>query len=573
MNKQTSSTKPSEKNGKDSIDSKSDENLSQSISPIGQILQMQQTIGNQAVQELFKSGAIQAKLKISQPGNQYEQEADQAADCITQNIDYRENQLSPVEPQIQRAPANENQTPPPSPPPETQTETTTRTTVPLPGLIVEDTATVLANGQMKKSQFLDQVQVEVCRTVNRILEGTGYSTDSCPYIQFYLYYYRTKSSQHIERAMLRYAPEAAGAKTAKDYINFIIARVAMATVIWLNTGEVTGVPEGFAAAAPGEGSEGEGTAVGISPKARAGGVRNADNVQAIQSRLGPGQPLDGGIRSRLGSAFGQDFSHVRIHTYANASQLSDSLNARAFTIGKDIAFASGEYRPGTLIGDALIAHELAHTVQQRGGSSTTAPMQKGLTENNTLEEDADRSALGAMVSLWGSAKESMGHIAQHAVPLLQSGLRLQRCERKRKPSDLIKNGEWKFKEMPPACNDHPIEVSSDRDADFGPVPATTLNPRYTPLFCAEDSITIHAEATSGLPKNGECDKRYCDWSMALFYCNEEGEDEVGKNGGNISDTLEIKYRWYGWKKFYIRIQNGSIGEIENVKLHFFPKRF
>lgn len=428
MNKQTSLTKTSEKNGKDSIDSKSDENVSPSISPTGEILQMQQTIGNQAVQELFKSGAIQAKLRTVQPGNQYEQEADRAADCIAQNRDCRENPLSPVEPQIQRVSANNKETEkkPPPPPPTTKTETTKKTDKPLPGLIVEDTVKVL-KGQMRKKQFLDQLEDAVCRTVNSVLEGTEYSTDSCPYLQYYLSYYRTKSSQHIERALLRYAPEAAGAKTAQDYINFIIPRAAMATVIWLDTGEVPGIPKGFAAAAPGEGAEGEGTTAGVSAKARAGGLRNADNVQTIQSRLGPGQPLDGGVRSRIGSAFGQDFSHVRIHTDANAAQLSDNLNARAFTIGKDISFAPGEYRPGTLIGDALIAHELAHTIQQRGGSSTAEPMQKGVTENSALEEDADMSAIGAVASTWDGIKAGF---TANVLPRIRSGLRLSRCSDK-----------------------------------------------------------------------------------------------------------------------------------------------
>jgi hypothetical protein len=66
----------------------------------------------------------------------------------------------------------------------------------------------------------------------------------------------------------------------------------------------------------------------------------------------------------LQPAFGADFSGVRVHTDATAQGLSDTLNAHAFTIGTDIAFAPGEYQPGTVVGDALIAHELAHVVQQ-----------------------------------------------------------------------------------------------------------------------------------------------------------------------------------------------------------------
>jgi len=78
---------------------------------------------------------------------------------------------------------------------------------------------------------------------------------------------------------------------------------------------------------------------------------------------------------------------VRVHTDVRSAEISDNLNARAFTLGNNIAFGSGEYQPGTLIGNALIAHELAHVVQQGGGSAEAAPMQKGETETDLREEE------------------------------------------------------------------------------------------------------------------------------------------------------------------------------------------
>jgi hypothetical protein len=65
-----------------------------------------------------------------------------------------------------------------------------------------------------------------------------------------------------------------------------------------------------------------------------------------------------------------DFAHVRIHADEQAASLTDGLGARAATIGRDIYFAPGEYRPGTFAGDRLIGHELAHVVQQDGGQPT-----------------------------------------------------------------------------------------------------------------------------------------------------------------------------------------------------------
>src|SRR5262249_10392386 len=63
-----------------------------------------------------------------------------------------------------------------------------------------------------------------------------------------------------------------------------------------------------------------------------------------------------------------DFRNVRIHTGERAASTARSLNARAFTLGRNIAFAPGEFAPGTRHGQRLLAHELTHVVQQGGGS-------------------------------------------------------------------------------------------------------------------------------------------------------------------------------------------------------------
>ncbi len=68
------------------------------------------------------------------------------------------------------------------------------------------------------------------------------------------------------------------------------------------------------------------------------------------------------------SRFGADFSDVRIHTGAEAAQLSRDLQAQAFTHGRDIYFGAGRYDPGTETGKRLLAHELTHTIQQTGGA-------------------------------------------------------------------------------------------------------------------------------------------------------------------------------------------------------------
>lgn len=64
--------------------------------------------------------------------------------------------------------------------------------------------------------------------------------------------------------------------------------------------------------------------------------------------------------------FGADFSQVRLHTDSRAADTARSINAKAFTVGSDIAFGAGQYRPESREGQHLLAHELTHVVQQKG---------------------------------------------------------------------------------------------------------------------------------------------------------------------------------------------------------------
>jgi hypothetical protein len=81
---------------------------------------------------------------------------------------------------------------------------------------------------------------------------------------------------------------------------------------------------------------------------------------------GGGQPLDEDTRSFMEPRFGVNFSDVRIHTDSKASQSSEAMAARAYAVGPNIAFKSGEYSPGSSDGKRLLAHELTHVVQQTG---------------------------------------------------------------------------------------------------------------------------------------------------------------------------------------------------------------
>jgi hypothetical protein len=77
-----------------------------------------------------------------------------------------------------------------------------------------------------------------------------------------------------------------------------------------------------------------------------------------------GTGLDSAARASMEPGFGRDLSAVRVHTDARAAESARAVNALAYTVGRDIVFAAGQYAPHTQAGARLLAHELAHTVQQ-----------------------------------------------------------------------------------------------------------------------------------------------------------------------------------------------------------------
>lgn len=90
---------------------------------------------------------------------------------------------------------------------------------------------------------------------------------------------------------------------------------------------------------------------------------------AVREAVGsPGRPLDAAARVYMEPRFGYDFSRVRIHADERAAASARGVNALAYTVGNDIVFAAGRYAPMTPAGRRLLAHELAHVVQQHAGA-------------------------------------------------------------------------------------------------------------------------------------------------------------------------------------------------------------
>lgn len=124
-----------------------------------------------------------------------------------------------------------------------------------------------------------------------------------------------------------------------------------------------------------------------------GGRVHPDVTARIAAARGRGAPLAPAVREQMSAAFGHDFGDVRIHTDELAGALARSVQARAFTTGADVFFGAGEYAPAAAQGRGLLAHELAHVIQQRG-APTSGDMRVS-EPGDALEREAQR-AVGSL---------------------------------------------------------------------------------------------------------------------------------------------------------------------------------
>ena len=98
------------------------------------------------------------------------------------------------------------------------------------------------------------------------------------------------------------------------------------------------------------------------------GQMDAAPASVDQTLSSPGRPLEPALRQDMEQRFGHDFSRVRVHTGAGAEQSVRDVNARAYTVGRDVVFGRSQFTPGTHEWRRLLAHELTHVMQQSGAS-------------------------------------------------------------------------------------------------------------------------------------------------------------------------------------------------------------
>ena len=105
---------------------------------------------------------------------------------------------------------------------------------------------------------------------------------------------------------------------------------------------------------------------------------------------GGGSPLEPGVRGFMEQRLGQDFSDVRVHTGGKADESARSISAQAYTVGTDVVFRGGAYQPDTPTGQRVIAHELAHVVQQKAGPVAGTPAAGGIRLSNPSDPSSRR---------------------------------------------------------------------------------------------------------------------------------------------------------------------------------------
>lgn len=294
-------------------------------------------------------------------------------------------------------------------------------------------------GQVSRDDFLREMERRVTSAANDAL-GPLWSAAGCPYIRAFFDTHQTTDARRLEQIAKRYSG-VQNPSSAEDYYGPIVERVRGSVGRWRSGGDVSA----------------ELTEAGmdqLAPAARGATAPNLEQRPETIQRLpdgsgldgsrpdSEGRPLDGTTRTRMGSAFGEDFSDVRIHSDAPAARLAARESARAVTFGNEIAFAAGEYRPGTVVGDAMLAHELAHVRQQRGAQ----PAAVSTAPSAAIESDADYSTVEALAQLHGPPGARAGRPAQPS--RWTSPLSLSRCSSSR-PDKLPGAGrDGRFKGQP-----------------------------------------------------------------------------------------------------------------------------
>jgi hypothetical protein len=121
-------------------------------------------------------------------------------------------------------------------------------------------------------------------------------------------------------------------------------------------------------------------------------VRPDAEDQVARASGSSGSPLPAQVQRKFEDSLGADLSGVRLHSGAESASAAQAVNARAYTVGSDIHFNKGQLDPTSADGERLLAHEVAHTVQQSGGAQRAQYKLEVSSPGDSAELEADRAA-------------------------------------------------------------------------------------------------------------------------------------------------------------------------------------
>ena len=198
----------------------------------------------------------------------------------------------------------------------------------------------------------------------------------------------------------------------------------------------------------------------------------------------PGEPIEASTRAFFELRFGNDFSRVRVHTDARAAESAQVVKARAYAVGHDVVFAAGQYAPRTAAGRQLLAHELAHTVQQSGASAAlaSAPALASVPPISRPHAAAEREAHAAAEAVSGGLAFAVTpqprQIARDAEPSPAD----QEQNEPEGPHACVFSAEIAKITTPVAVFDDMVMMRTDVDIEWKP-PQSWLEPIKAMTYC------------------------------------------------------------------------------------------
>jgi hypothetical protein len=294
-----------------------------------------------------------------------------------------------------------------------------------------------------------------------------------------------------------------------------------------------------------------------------------------------GRPLDAATRNFFEPRFGHDLSHVRVHTDAKAAESAQAVQAHAYTVGKDVVFGANEFALATHQGRELLAHELAHTIQQRDTSgSLLSAEQGGILESSAV-------AAGRAISSGGVVSRSLPACGRQIQrdpdrnPRWKSSVRAARY-RGRLMADRIKKHGKLSREARAKINQELAYFEGDAKETYlrevGPTLKATVEIQM-PEESVESEVPQPPPVTSSQvqPDQAEAQKTGPEYAPAREYAAELAKQQAEWEAKPEHTEQEREYE--GMRAYYLSTRQSQLEQVADTRVqlrkdvyHMSPKQ-